>query len=212
MSYAQPRDSPATGSSLTSVGINWGWHGYSNCVQIESGHCYLHNREHSSGEITRNAFVSLFLITFFFKKGTILLRSKIQGHSMYAFVQCAHQSMVFRSFLVTNEFRCTEDSAVPQGFRPVLPCCIQARGMLMEGLEGGYRRYRCKIEREWCWACVSERERECGWVCGHLCVWGVSMATCQGCVWSREIERGREKDETRRKLSLVKGWGGNEIS
>lgn len=34
------------------------------------------------------------------------------------------------------------------------------------------------------------------------------MATCQGCVWSREIERGREKDETRRKLSLVKGWGG----
>lgn len=55
---------------------------------------------------------------------------------------------------------------------------------------------------------VSLRERECGWVCGHLCVWGVSMATCQGCVWSREIERGREKDETRRKLSLVKGWGG----
>lgn len=38
------------------------------------------------------------------------------------------------------------------------------------------------------------------------------MATCQGCVWSREIERGREKDETRRKLSLVKGWGGNEIN
>lgn len=23
------------------------------------------------------------------------------------------------------------------------------------------------------------------------------MATCQGCVWSREIERGREKDERR---------------
>lgn len=115
--------------------------------------------------------------------------------------------MVFRSFLVTNEFRCTEDSAVPQGFRPVLPCCIQARGMLMEGLEGGYRRYRCKIEREWCWACVSERERVWVSVWAFVCVRRFHGNLSGVCLVPGDRERERERWETRRKLSLVKGWG-----
>lgn len=88
---------------------------------------------------------------------------------MYAFAQCAHQSTVFRSFLVTNEFRCTEDSAVPQGFRPVPPLLSPSK-MLMEGLGGGYRRYRCKIERERDGERVSLRERESVGECVGVCV------------------------------------------
>lgn len=56
---------------------------------------------------------------------------------MYAFVQCAHQSTVFRSFLVTNEFRCTEDSAVPQGFRQVPPLLSPSKRDANGGVGGG---------------------------------------------------------------------------
>lgn len=45
----------------------------------------------------------------------------------------------------------------------------------------------------------------------------VGICVCEAFPWQpvRGVfgpGRGREKDETRRKLSLVKGWGGNEIS
>lgn len=56
---------------------------------------------------------------------------------MYGFVQCAHQSTIFRSFLVTNEFRCTEDSAVPQGFRPVPPLLYPSKRDANGGVGGG---------------------------------------------------------------------------
>lgn len=207
MSYAQPRDSPATGSSLTSVGINWGWHSYSNCVQIESGHCYLHNREHSSGEITRSAFVSLFFNYIFFKKGTIVLRSKIQGHSMYAFVQCAHQSTVFRSFLVTNEFRCTEDSAVPQGFRPVPPLLYPSKRDANGGV-GGDTGVTAARSRESDGERVSLRERVWVSVWAFVCVRRFHGNLSGVCLVPGDRERERERWETRRKLSLVKGRGG----
>lgn len=72
------------------------------------------------------------------------------------------------------------------------------------GGKRGYRRYRCKIERG-----GKGREKES--VC--VCVWGVSMATCQGCVCSPEMvreRRGGERDERRGEnyplLRVRGGW------
>lgn len=83
---------------------------------------------------------------------------------MYAFVQCAHQSTVFRSFLVTNEFRCTEDSAVPQGFRPVPPLLSPSKRDANGGVGGGDTGVTAARSRERDGERVSlrERERECG--------------------------------------------------
>ena len=70
------------------------------------------------------------------------------------------------------------------------------------GGERGCSRYRCKTRSE---RQKDEREREY--------VWGVSMATCQGCVWSPETARngGEERDERRGEnypsLRVRGGWG-----
>lgn len=95
-----------------------------------------------------------------------------------------------------------------RAFGQCRPCCIQARGMLMEGLEGGYRRYRCKIEREWWWACVSEREKVWVSVWAFVCVRRFHGNLSGVCLVPGDRERERERWETRRKLSLVKGRGG----